>query len=107
PPPVRSESQLGKTQPPVAAGHSVETRPPQQARQPANTEPRPAIALLRQSQQGVGPDPDLAPHPSGEVDAQKWKGRVRHRIDQTSNEARTTGPQRRVPAAHGHDTRPA
>src|SRR5438128_8254694 len=87
--------------------HPIEAGPAQERCQLANIDAAPAVAFLRQRQDGVGPNPDLPADASREVDAEKRKCWVGYGIDEASYQRGALRGESRVLTAKRNDARVA
>ena len=97
---------LGRPGAPVLARHPPEPRVAQGLGEVADLEGRPAVALARQGQHRVGPEPyRVVADPPGEVHAEERELGVRDRVDEVPGQVAPLGPKLPVIAAEGHDAR--
>ena len=88
---------------PVTAKHQPRPRPADGVGQVAGADAAAPIALARQRQDRVGPEPHAAVDLAGQMDAEERQRRVRHRVDQALDERGPLRPQLPVLAAERND----
>ena len=87
---------LGGAHPPVPAREAAEAGRAQRLAEIAERHVAPAVALAREREHGVRPEPHRAVRAHRRVDAEERERRVRHRVDQPAHELALLRPEDEV-----------